>query len=94
MRQRLKLVGGSVHCSWHTRWHILTEAEVAVLVADALAEVDVASLAVAIDIPQGSTEDRNVAIALKSEVDVVCTIGEALAVPSEVACRVLVATQA
>lgn len=44
--------------------------EVAILVGDALAEVDVASLTVAINIPQGSTEDRNVTVTFKSEVNV------------------------
>jgi hypothetical protein len=72
VRHRLSLVYRSVHCLTYTRRRILTEAEVAILVGDALAEVDVASLAVAINIPQGSTEDGNVTVTFKGEVDILC----------------------
>jgi hypothetical protein len=65
---------------------ILTKAEVAVLVGDALAQVDVASFAVAIHVPQGSAEDGNIAITFESEVNVLCRVGKAFAVPDEVAC--------
>lgn len=62
----------SIHCLGYARRRILTVAEVAILVGDALTKVDVAGLAVAIDIPQGSTEDGDVAITLEGEVDVLC----------------------
>jgi hypothetical protein len=62
--------------------------EVAIVVDDALAQVDVASLTVALLVHEGSAEDGNVAVSLKCELDVLSGIGEALTVPDEVAyCR-------
>lgn len=61
--------------------------KVAVVVNDALAQVDVASLSVAIGVEEGSTKDRDVAVSLECELDVLGGVGEALAVPVEVAYR-------
>ena len=62
--------------------------EVAVVVDDAFAQVDVASLTIAVLVHEGGAEDRDVAVSLKCEMDVLRGIGEALAVPDEVAyCR-------
>ena len=72
MRHKLSLMHRSVHCLRYARRRILTEAEVAILVADALAEVDVASLTVAVGIPQGSTENGDVTVTFKGEVNVIC----------------------
>ena len=60
--------------------------EVAVVVDDALAQVDVASLGVAISVKEGGTEDGDVAISLKRELDVLGRVGKALAIPVEVTC--------
>jgi hypothetical protein len=57
--------------------------EVAIVVDDAFAQVDVASLAVALLIPEGSAEDRDVTVSLKREVDILCRMGEILTVPEE-----------
>ena len=59
--------------------------EVAIVVDDAFAQVDVASLTVAILIPEGSAEDRDVTVSLKREVDILCRMGEVLTVPEEMA---------
>ncbi len=59
--------------------------EVAIHVADALAQVDVASLTVALSIEQGSTKDGDVAVSLQCELDVLGGMSEALAIPDEVA---------
>lgn len=59
--------------------------EVAIVVDDAFAQVDVASLAVALLIPEGSAEDRDVTVSLKREVDILCRMGEVLTVPEEMA---------
>jgi hypothetical protein len=59
--------------------------EVAIHVADALAQVDVASLTVALSIEQGSPKDGDVAISFKRELDVLGGMREALAIPDEVA---------
>jgi len=47
-----------------------TKVEVAVLVADALAQVEVTLLAVAVLVHEGSTENRNVAVSLERKMDV------------------------
>lgn len=60
--------------------------ELAIVVADALSQVEVAVLAVALDVHKGSTQNGDLAIALDREVDVVGRAGEALAVPDKVAC--------
>lgn len=57
--------------------------EVAIVVDDAFAQVDVASLTVALLIPEGSAEDRDVTVSLKREVDILCRMGEVLTVPEE-----------
>jgi subtilisin-like proprotein convertase family protein len=62
-----------------------TVVEVAIHVADALAQVDVASLTVALSIEQGSPKDGDVAVSLKCELDVLGGMSEALAIPDEVA---------
>ena len=59
--------------------------EVAIVVDDAFAQVDVASLTVALLIPEGSAEDRDVTVSLKREVDILCRMGEVLTVPEELA---------
>jgi hypothetical protein len=59
--------------------------EVAIVVDDAFAQVDVASLTVALLIPEGSAEDRDVTVSLKREVDILCRMGEVLTVPEEMA---------
>ena len=59
--------------------------EVAIVVDDAFAQVDVASLAVALLIPEGSAEDRDITVSLKREVDILCRMGEVLTVPEEMA---------
>jgi len=59
--------------------------KVAIVVDDALAQVDVASLGVAISVEEGGAEDGDVAISLKRELDVLGRVGKALAVPVEVA---------
>ena len=59
--------------------------EVAIVVDDAFAQVDVASLAVVLLIPEGSAEDRDVTVSLKREVDILCRMGEVLTVPEEMA---------
>lgn len=51
---------------------MLTVAKAAVLVADALAKVEVTSLAVAFHVHQGGTEDGNITVTLECEVDVLC----------------------
>lgn len=57
--------------------------EVAIVVDDAFAQVDVASLTVAIFIPEGSAEDRDVTVSLKRELDILCRMGEVVTVPDE-----------
>lgn len=64
---------------------VLTVAEVAVVVGDALGQVHVALLAVALLVNEGGTEDGNGAVALNGELDIVGRAGEVLAVPEEVA---------
>ena len=59
--------------------------KVAIVVYDALAQVDVASLGIAISVEEGSTEDGDVAVSLKRELDVLGRVGKALAIPVEVA---------
>ena len=59
--------------------------EVAIVVDDAFAQVDVASLTVVLLIPEGSAEDRDVTVSLKREVDILCRMGEVLTVPEEMA---------
>jgi len=59
--------------------------KVAIVVDDALAQVDVASLGIAISVEEGSTEDGDVAVSLKRELDVLGRVGKALAIPVEVA---------
>jgi hypothetical protein len=62
--------------------------KVAIVVDDALAQVDVASLTVALLVPEGGAEDGDIAVSLKCEMDVIGGVGEALAIPDEVAyCR-------
>jgi hypothetical protein len=65
----------------------LTVYEVTIVVGDALAQVQVTVLAVALGIEKGGAEDRDVAVPLKGEVDVLCCLAEVLAVPGEVACH-------
>jgi hypothetical protein len=45
---------------------------VTVVVADALAEVDVTGLAVALTVEKGSAENRDITVTLKGELDVLC----------------------
>lgn len=71
-----------------------TEVEVAILVADALIQVDVAVLGVAVCVHQGSAEDGDVAFALNGEGDVLGRVGEVDAVPGKVACIACVSTEA
>jgi hypothetical protein len=63
----------------------LTEVELAVVVGDALGEVDIAGLAVALLVEEGGAENRDGTIALDGEVDVLGGAGEAGALPEEVA---------
>jgi len=62
-----------------------TVVEVAIVVDNALAQVDVTSLRVAISVEEGGTEDGDVAISLKCELDVLGRVGKALSIPVEVA---------
>jgi hypothetical protein len=62
-----------------------TVREVSVIVADALAQVDVTLVAVAIAIEEGGTEDGDRAFTLDGEVDVLGGTREALAIPDKVA---------
>ena len=57
----------------------------AIVVGDALGKVEVTLLVVALLVAERGTEDRDGAIALDGEVDVLSRAGEALAVPVEVA---------
>jgi hypothetical protein len=57
--------------------------EVAIVVDDAFAQVDVASLTVALLILEGSAEDRDVTVSLKRELDILCRMGEVFTVPEE-----------
>lgn len=57
--------------------------EVAIIVDDAFAQVDVASLTVALLIPEGSAEDRDVTVSLKRELDILCRMREVFTVPEE-----------
>ena len=59
--------------------------KVAIVVDDALAQVDVASLGVAISVEEGGTEDGDVAVSLECELDVLGRVGKALAIPVEIA---------
>jgi hypothetical protein len=63
----------------------LTEVEVAVVVGDALGEVDIAGLAVTVLVEESSTEDGDGTITLDGEVDVLGGAREAGALPEEVA---------
>lgn len=63
--------------------------EVAIVVDDAFAQVDVASLTVAILIPEGSAEDRDVTVSLKREVDILCRMGKVITVPDEMTYYIL-----
>jgi hypothetical protein len=67
-----------------------TVVEVAIVVDDTLTQVDVASLTVALLVPEGGAEDGDVAVSLKCEVNFVGGMGEALTIPDEVACCRLV----
>ena len=71
--------------SFDSRSRVLTVDEAAVIVDDALAQVDVTSLAVSFLVHQSGTEDGNITITLKGEVDVLCRLGEVRAIPYEVA---------
>ena len=64
---------------------LLTVAELAIVVGDALSKVDVTGLTLTFLVDEGSTEDRDLASTLDGEVDVVSRAGETLAVPVEVA---------
>ena len=57
----------------------------AVVVGDALGEVDIAGLAVAILVEESSTEDGDGTVTLDGEVDVLGGAREAGALPEEVA---------
>ena len=63
--------------------------EVAIVVDDAFAQVDVASLTVALLIPEGSAEDRDVTVSLKREVDILCRMGKVITVPDEMTYYIL-----
>lgn len=63
----------------------LTEVELAVVVGDALGEVDIAGLAVALLVEEGGAENRDGTITLDGEVDVLGGAREAGALPEEVA---------
>lgn len=65
----------------------LTVVKVAVVVGDALGQVEVTLLVVALLVAERGTEDRDGAVALDGEVDVLSGAGKVLAVPVEVACR-------
>lgn len=51
---------------------ILTESKVAIFVGDTLTQVDVTGLFVAIDIPQGGAENRNVISTFQGKMSVIC----------------------
>lgn len=63
----------------------LVVGELAIVVADALAQVDVALLAISFTVEEGSTEDGGLTIGLEGEVDVLSGTREAFAIPDEVA---------
>ena len=71
-----------------------TVVEVTIVVADALAQVEITGLAVALGVVEAGAEDRDVAVTLKGELDVLCCVAEVLAVPSEVALTSLVLNEA
>lgn len=64
----------------------LTVHELAIVVANALAQIEVALLAVALCIKQRSTEDWHLSVALDGELDVLGGVSKALTVPEKVAC--------
>jgi hypothetical protein len=49
-----------------------TVVEVAIVVTDALAQVEITGLAVALGVVEAGAEYRNVAVTLKGELDVLC----------------------
>jgi hypothetical protein len=59
--------------------------EIAIVVANALAQVEVTLLAVALAIEEGSTENSRFAVGLDREVNILSGVSEALSVPEEVA---------
>jgi hypothetical protein len=64
----------------------LTILEVAIVVANALAQVEVALVSVTITIEEGSAENRDFAITFNGEVDVLGGARKAHTVPNEVSC--------
>jgi hypothetical protein len=64
---------------------LLTVDEVAIVVAEALAEVEVALLSVALVVAYARAEDWDI-VALEGEADVVGRVAEALSIPEQVAC--------
>jgi hypothetical protein len=63
----------------------LTVGEVAVVVAEALAKIEVALLSVALVVAYARAEDWDIVAALELEADVVGRVAEALAIPEQVA---------
>tara|TARA_R110002003_G_scaffold48_18_gene4085 strand:- start:39657 stop:39857 length:201 start_codon:yes stop_codon:yes gene_type:complete len=59
--------------------------EIAIVVANALAQVEVTLLAVPLAIEEGSTENSRFAVGLDREVNILSGVSEALSVPEEVA---------
>jgi hypothetical protein len=68
---------------------LLTVVELAVVVGDALGQVEVTLLVVALLVAERGTEDGDGTVALDGEVDVLSGAGEVLAVPVEVALKVI-----
>lgn len=64
-----------------------TEHKLAIVVADALGEVEIALFTLAILVEQGSTEDGDLAATLDGEVDILSGRREVLTIPEERACR-------
>jgi hypothetical protein len=61
----------------------------AVVVGDTLGEVDVAGLCVALGVEELGAEDWDGAITLDGEVGALSSVREVLAIPREVACRIV-----
>ncbi len=63
----------------------LTVVELAVIVGDALGQVDITLLAVALTVEESGSENRDLAVALNREVHVLSGAGEVLTIPDKVA---------
>jgi hypothetical protein len=64
-----------------------TVREVAVVIKNALAQVEITLVTIAIAVKEDSAKNWNLAVTLDGEVDVLSRVGEALTVPEEAACR-------